>query len=128
LWAAAVAGVVCPALAACGSGSGGTSAHQPAASLTIAYSPGGPGLPGREWTLTCGPAGGNHPHRAQACRELGTHGNLLSPPERPCTLLLRRNSPQSLVRGRIGIRGVDRLVRPGCDAAWHALHALVTGA
>ena len=74
------------------------------------------------WTLTCGPPGGTHPRPASACRELAAHAGLLRPPSRACPLLLRRNAPQSLVRGRVGTRHVDRLVRPGCDAAWGALY------
>jgi hypothetical protein len=42
-------------------------------------------------------------------------------------LLLIRNAPATLVRGRLRGRPVDRLLRPGCDAGWSALHVLATG-
>ena len=126
LRAAAVVVAACGLAAGCGS-SNGAAAGRPTASLTVAYQASGPGSPPHVWTLTCGPPGGTHPRPASACRELAAHAGLLRPTSGACPLLLRRGAPQSLVRGRVGTRHVDRLVRPGCDAAWTALPVLLTG-
>ena len=90
------------------------------------------------WSLTCAPAGGSHPHAAQACSELAAHAALLAPAKRPCVvaqargsgsaLLLRRGTPEALVTGTYGSMEINRLVRPPCDpAAWSQLHVLLTG-
>ena len=126
LRAAAVVAAACGMSAGCGS-SNDAAARRPAASLTIVYRANGSSSQQRVWTLACGPPGGTHPRPASACRELAAHAGLLRPPSGACPLLLRRGAPQSLVRGRVGTRHVDRLVRPGCDTAWTALPVLLTG-
>ena len=126
LRAAAVVAAACGLSAGCGT-SNDAAARRPAASLTIVYRANGSSSHQRVWTLACGPPGGTHPRPASACRELAAHAGLLRPTSGACPLLLRRGAPQSLVRGRVGTRHVDRLVRPGCDAAWTALPVLLTG-
>lgn len=56
--------------------------------LTIRYDDGEGTV--SEWTLTCGPAGGNHPDPEAACKALEEHGEEALPPVPPtqrCTMV-----------------------------------------
>lgn len=132
--AAALAVVATGPLSACASSpshSGGTDnaapKHHPRTVLTIAYRPHGAEGPTRRWRLTCHPAGGSHPHPARACAELDRHPNELGPVHRACPFLIIRGAPDAHVRGHVGRRAVDRLVRPTCGPEWKDLPVLLTG-
>src|SRR5436853_2584495 len=71
---------LCAMLAASACGSAGVkrlspspSAPDPKTKLLVTYWPHGDGAGGKlVWTLTCQPAGGDHPHAHVACAELGS--------------------------------------------------------
>jgi hypothetical protein len=94
--------------------------------LQVTYFPRGPAATARDrWTLTCSPAGGNHPRRTLACAELAAHPHALAPARRACRFASVRSSPQALVTGTHRGATVDRLFRPACDPEWTSLHALL---
>jgi hypothetical protein len=110
------------------SGTSGRAAPPPVARLTVTYYPhGAASAAHHRWRLTCRPTGGDHPRRALACAELAAHPAALAPPRRPCPLLEIRGAPQTLVTGTVRGRPVRHLFRPGCEAAWTSLHALLRG-
>jgi hypothetical protein len=126
------------ALAGCGSSGSSTTATinpggprlpaSPATKLTITYWPHGQGLDGEHvWTLTCRPAGGNHPSAAQACADLQTLRKPFAPPRRACPLAMIKGAPVADVTGRVAGTSVTSVVRPGCGTAWQRLHLVLTG-
>jgi hypothetical protein len=142
----AAAGVAFAGLAvtACGSvaapsGSGGTSgsggsggaasspAPVPKGSLTVTVL-NGPGKKVSHWTLTCDPAGGTHPHAAQACAALTALKDPFAPIRQgqECPMILASSRRVTFVGSWFGAR-VDRtIVDGGCDLAnWSKLGPVV---
>lgn len=88
-----------PLLAACGADGDDTVASPPATELSVALTADDGGQPQR-WTLTCEPAGGDHPDPEQACRDLAQEPMPFAPltPDDVCTQVY--GGPQTaVVRG-----------------------------
>jgi hypothetical protein len=137
---AAIAGL---ALTACGSvtapsgsggsaGSGGSGAASspapaPQGSLTITVL-NGPDKKTSHWTLTCDPAGGTHPHAAQACAALTALKNPFAPIRtgQECPMILASSRRVTFVGTWFGAKVNRTIIDGGCDLAnWSKLGQVV---
>jgi len=130
----AAAGVVIAGLAvtACGSvaapsGAASSPAPVPKGSLTITVL-NGPNQKISHWTLTCDPAGGTHPHAAQACAALAALKNPFAPIRagQECPMILVSSRRVTFVGTWFGAK-VDRtIIDGGCDLGkWSRLGQVV---
>jgi hypothetical protein len=116
---------------ASGSGGSGTGASSPApvprGSLTVTVQ-NGPGQKVSRWTLTCDPAGGTHPHAAQACAALTALKDPFAPIRKglECPMILASSRRVTFAGTWFGAK-VDRtIVDGGCDLAnWSKLGPVV---
>jgi hypothetical protein len=114
-----------------GSGGSGTAASSPApvpkGSLTITVL-NGPNKKISHWTLTCDPAGGTHPHAAQACAALAALKNPFAPIRtgQECPMILASSRRVTFVGTWFGAK-VDRtIIDGGCDLGnWSKLGQVV---
>lgn len=126
-------GSVAAPSAAGGSGTGGSGsaasspAAAPRASLTITVL-NGPDKKIRHWTLQCDPAGGTHPHAAQACGALLALKNPFAPIRagQECPMILASSRRVTFAGTWFGAK-VDRtIIDGGCDlASWLKLGQVV---
>ncbi|WP_240675195.1 SSI family serine proteinase inhibitor [Cellulomonas endophytica] len=101
--------------------------------LVVALDETGAGTAPRTWTLTCDPAGGDHPDPAGACAALAAAGaGALEPPPRGAVCTQQYDGPQrATVTGTVGGRAVDVTFArtDGCEIArWDALAPLLVSA
>ena len=135
---AAIAGL---ALTACGSvaapsGSGGSAgsgagasspAPAPKGTLTITVL-NGPNKKVNHWTLTCDPAGGTHPHAAQACAALVALKNPFAPIRtgQECPMILASSRRVTFVGTWFGAKVNRTIIDGGCDLGnWSKLGQVV---
>ena len=107
------------ALAGCGGEDAGTR-DEPATELQVTVWPDGRGGRPLEATLTCDPAGGDHPNAEAACRALSAHADALErvPADALCTQIF--GGPQEAeIEGTLEGRPVRASFnrRNGCEIA-----------
>jgi hypothetical protein len=136
---AALAGLAltaCGSVAAPGSGAAGSGGSGPAASSPAGAPQGslsitvlnGPNKKIQHWTLQCDPAGGTHPHPAQACAALLAlkHPFAQIHTGQECPMILASSRRATFIGTWFGAK-IDRtIVDGGCDLAnWSKLGQVV---
>jgi hypothetical protein len=110
-----------------GSGAASSPAPVPKGSLTLTVL-NGPNKKTSHWTLTCDPAGGTHPHAAQACAALLALKNPFAPIRtgQECPMILASSRRVTFVGTWFGAK-VDRtIIDGGCDLGnWSKLGQVV---
>ncbi len=114
-------------LAACGTAGSGGSPGSPSAGLTrlTVTARESPTAPAQTWTLTCDPAGGNHPDPVAACAALAAAADPFAPtpPDQACTMIDGGPQTATIVGTYRGVSVTASYSRSnGCEIArWDAV-------
>lgn len=108
--------------------SGGTASAEPSSRLTITVQESADAA-GRTWTLTCDPAGGDHPDAEAACRALDKANDPFAPVGSGMMCTEQYGGPQTArIEGEWNGRTVNASYErtDGCEIArWDALTAVL---